>query len=662
MKLFFSIAIILISFQGISQSIWTNPITGSDPGLSNPYTTGNVIDPNISVNGIGRGSGVNGNSGVDRYNSNGWNTASVDLTAYFEWTLTPNPGCEIDFTSFVYVSTASGTGPTSFAFRSSLDGYSSNIGTPITGGTSISLSGASYQNISSSITFRFYGWGASSSAGTFSINNFTFNGSTSCGTPNTITTGTVSTSPFNVTCLSGATGSVTFTSTGTYNPGNIFTAQLSNASGTFTSPIAIGSMDSTSSVGTDPSGTISFTIPAETLTGTGYQIRIISTNPAITGTESAAFTINLSGGPCTSTPPYITSVIINSCNPTCTEGYNEVVFGNTGDYSVTMNTTNFDISYGSTYPLTNYTDVLNSNATTTSQINTAAGCAGTFLDGTGLTLPPNSSFILAPTQLCEEALQWSGLCGSGPIYIIYQDDPNWMLGGTFKNGNTGGIRYFNSTITTTSGQTFSIDYNYNSTLLQTGTAGDGDYISFGPNGGTASYGDNNCILTPLLLPTGLIDFSGEYLNNEALLHWKTATEDDNDYFSIYHSVNGMTYEMTGTIKGSGNSDIEQLYSYIHHRPERGINYYKLTSTDYDGTTYEKGIISVLAEKEGIYYDAHTQSILFGEISDYGIYSLDGKLMKEVVNSNAETFDQNGLFILLDRRTGITQRLFIPQVK
>ncbi|MFN0035637.1 MAG: T9SS type A sorting domain-containing protein [Saprospiraceae bacterium] len=41
----------------------------------------------------------------------------------------------------------------------------------------IDLSGPSFQGLTSSITFRFYGWESTSAAGTFSINDFTFNGS-----------------------------------------------------------------------------------------------------------------------------------------------------------------------------------------------------------------------------------------------------------------------------------------------------------------------------------------------------------------------------------------------------------------------------------------------------------------------------------------------------
>ena len=86
-----------------------------------------------------------------------------------------------------------------------------------------------------------------------------------CGS-NTITTVAVSTPPFTVDCTAPSTdaGSVTFTSTGTYNAGNEYTVQLSDASGSFSSPINVGLLASTAN-----SGLINFTIPSAISTGTG---------------------------------------------------------------------------------------------------------------------------------------------------------------------------------------------------------------------------------------------------------------------------------------------------------------------------------------------------------------------------------------------------------
>ena len=92
----------------------------------------------------------------------------------------------------------------------------------------------------------------------------------------TITTNSVSGSPF----CPGAGVSVPFAITGTYNAGNIFTAQLSNASGSFASPVNIGTLSSTTS------GSISATIPANQAAGTGYRIRVVSSNPVVTGSDN----------------------------------------------------------------------------------------------------------------------------------------------------------------------------------------------------------------------------------------------------------------------------------------------------------------------------------------------------------------------------------------
>jgi hypothetical protein len=154
-----------------------NPITGDDPGLQNPYTASLYVASNSSASGIGQGSGISGKSGDDRYNASGWDTTgSLDANDYLTFALDANDGYRINFESFVYTGTASASGPTAFAFRSSLDGFSSDIGSPTANGTTIDLSGTSYQNLTDPIEFRLYGYSASSGSGTFSINDYTFNG------------------------------------------------------------------------------------------------------------------------------------------------------------------------------------------------------------------------------------------------------------------------------------------------------------------------------------------------------------------------------------------------------------------------------------------------------------------------------------------------------
>lgn len=99
--------------------------------------------------------------------------------------------------------------------------------------------------------------------------------------PGTISTGSVS-SPL----CAGASGvSVPFTYSPAANFPNgttTFTAQLSNASGSFASPTNL------QSTGSDASGSqsISVTIPSGTASGTAYRIRVVSNNPAVNGADN----------------------------------------------------------------------------------------------------------------------------------------------------------------------------------------------------------------------------------------------------------------------------------------------------------------------------------------------------------------------------------------
>ncbi|MDP4117121.1 MAG: Ig-like domain-containing protein, partial [Bacteroidota bacterium] len=101
-----------------------------------------------------------------------------------------------------------------------------------------------------------------------------------------LTTGNITGSPF----CSGTSGiSVPFT----YAPASIFngnfTAQLSDAGGSFASPVNLQLVASNQT----GSQSINVTIPALTTTGMGYRIRVISDVPAINGTDNGVnITIN----------------------------------------------------------------------------------------------------------------------------------------------------------------------------------------------------------------------------------------------------------------------------------------------------------------------------------------------------------------------------------
>ncbi len=474
-----------------------------------------------------------------------------------------------------------------------------------------------------------------------------------CGAPvtNTITIDNVSSLNYSIDCSTGDAGSVDITSTEAFLPGNVYTVELSDASGSFAAPVSIGSIASTSN-----SETINFTIPAGTPSGSGYRIRVTSSAPSVTSPDNSSdITITLTGS---CTPPHMTSVIINSCNPTCAEGFNEIVFGNSGDYSFDVTEANFNFEYGSNAPPssnTNYTDVLVNNATRINELNTAAGCPGLFVDAVGTTIPANASWLMAYTDICEEALDWTGLCGSGPIYVIFQDDPNWNTNGNFVNSSSG-MRYLNTTITTTSGDVFDIDYNFNSNNYANS---DGVYVTYDSNGGApVLYGDDDCNLTPIVLPVDLYSFTGEIIDHQSYLHWTTLSEYNFSHFVISHATNKYNFSEIGKVNAAGNSESNQDYRMIHSNPSPGVNYYNLKAVDIDGTIRNHATIALELDLNYAFYNSSTMNIVLSSAFDVEVYNLQGQLVERSVGQTQIPFAQKGVFLIRELQSGTVQRMVI----
>lgn len=178
-----TVCFFLVSSSALGQaSLWTNPITGNNPAAANPYTTGQIVNANLTASGIGYATTLSALTSTNTYNIGGWTTSStIDDTEYFSFALTPATGYKMSMSSFVYTGTSGSRTPRSFAFRSDANGdnFSTNIGSPNASGTTISLTGSAYQNLSSSISFRFYGFNATSGSAAargYAVNDFTFNG------------------------------------------------------------------------------------------------------------------------------------------------------------------------------------------------------------------------------------------------------------------------------------------------------------------------------------------------------------------------------------------------------------------------------------------------------------------------------------------------------
>jgi hypothetical protein len=128
------------------------------------------------------------NGGTEYFGENGWPTGAINTADYMEFSLTPNAGYQLDISSIVLVmrrsntGSPSGSGPTSWSIRSSLDGYTANIasGTMTHNYATYTITpGSGFLNLYTTTTFRLYGYNVTTGTGGISrlvVDNITVNG------------------------------------------------------------------------------------------------------------------------------------------------------------------------------------------------------------------------------------------------------------------------------------------------------------------------------------------------------------------------------------------------------------------------------------------------------------------------------------------------------
>lgn len=108
------------------------------------------------------------------------------------------------------------------------------------------------------------------------------------------------------------------------------------------------------------------------------------------------------------------------------------------------------------------------------------------------------------------------------------------------------------------------------------------------SGGTGATGVGP-LDTPL--PVTLLGFSAICKNERSELFWQTMSEFNNQFFEIEHSVDGINYSSIQKIPAAGTSNALLNYTLTHLEPSQGINYYRLSQTDYNGA---KTILKVVS--------------------------------------------------------------------
>lgn len=150
------------------------------------------------------------------------------------------------------------------------------------------------------------------------------------------------------------------------------------------------------------------------------------------------------------------------------------------------------------------------------------------------------------------------------------------------------------------------------------------------------------------LPVSLLSFEVFCNNDNVLATWVTASETNNDYFTLEKSSDASNWVTVALIDGSGNSNAQLHYEYSDVKPFSGLSYYRLKQTDFDGKYVVYSPVSVVCSTNDhsavqVYPNPCSSQIvvqlnnLAGEKTEIKIHDMLGQIvfLKQIENNSSE---------------------------
>ena len=176
----------------------------------------------------------------------------------------------------------------------------------------------------------------------------------------------------------------------------------------------------------------------------------------------------------------------------------------------------------------------------------------------------------------------------------------------------------------------------------------------------ANNGNDLAAYFAVLMPIELVYFEAYHSGEQVYFKWQTASELNNDYFTIECSTDAEDFESLATVQGSGTTNYTVDYDYQYRLNYVGTMYYRLKQTDYDGSsTYSKTEAVTFVAKAVKKADDFTVypnpavdfvTIAGGEYESVTFVSADGKIMSEQAPQNSHSVEMlpKGLNIVVIR--------------
>ncbi len=105
------------------------------------------------------------------------------------------------------------------------------------------------------------------------------------------------------------------------------------------------------------------------------------------------------------------------------------------------------------------------------------------------------------------------------------------------------------------------------------------------------------LCTAFVLPVELLSFSVVNSGKKVLINWATASEKENDYFTIEKSAGNNEFSTLAKLPGKGTTSQLSEYSFYDENPGTGTMFYRIKQTDFNGNFSYSSIVAVKRKAE-----------------------------------------------------------------
>lgn len=155
-------------------------------------------------------------------------------------------------------------------------------------------------------------------------------------------------------------------------------------------------------------------------------------------------------------------------------------------------------------------------------------------------------------------------------------------------------------------------------------------------------------ITSIILPVTFEKIEAYRQNKNTDIFFFTASEVNNDFFTIERSSDGMDFGAVGTLQGAGNATSTQKYYYEDRDVPSGVLYYRIKQTDFDGRFDYSSVVKVNGQAGGIdIFSGRTGGQIF--------------VRTEIENYDLEIINMNGIRLYYQKNLSFESEVFLQNI-